>query len=625
MKYLFPLIVALLSNLYLQAQKKPVRGLRKIDQNKVNKLPPAKANKQFFSSADYKKASSEEKLAYSKQIYLANNLKQAKPSYEIVTTRQIDMKDVRQARKGGGDSASTKYIAPANHEFAPDSEHPARECQPPGTIAFAFMSSELAYTQTSMQGALYLGQVFDMNELLGAGVMRHKALPMKECLVSVGTLGTFNTVDELLEEGSSFTTVRELMSQSRNEINSLNFGAARTEFSMVNAFSKSLVNASLGFHFSDVIGNAANVSGTLAMGSQKNSYCAAYQQEYFRSTIIPSSADGLLFDRSAFPAADANNRNLVYVSEIIYGRMGFINLETDSTYFDSRNKVDGTYTDGIMKISGDVSLDMLRVDRSASMTSTLYGGSEGNSFARNKQEFLNWTASTGNIPFAVVIGYKLNFVDDGMPASILTYGRAPLQICRPVAAPDKYDVEITCAQIECAKAVDWITDPDDEIYGGVYLSKYVIRKDGRNVSRSVAYRFWRAFSNDPTSFRTGSKLNINSSYMIRDLDFSDLVNLKATLNVRFADEEGDDSPLYENNDIKYDPCAGCDIHNDYVFDFSSYRTDIESILKGNNAFLDIREQGGGQDKTLRLVCRENKDDNGSATMAAVFKIKVYHK
>ncbi|MFZ1526274.1 MAG: thiol-activated cytolysin family protein [Saprospiraceae bacterium] len=241
---------------------------------------------------------------------------------------------------------------------------------------------------------------------------------------------TITNSNNSITAGSVNQGITSLLRNNRNVGN-----AARTEFEMKQIFSEEQLKIFVNGSYS---GWGANVSATFNFQNnrKKNVYIARVYQEYF--TVSVDNFQSLV---------KKNNSNysgeLVYISSVAYGKIGYIKIESDETFEKVAATLNAKYDAGIIgSVAVEAGFDVEKINRELQVTGFLRGGNPGiytdiKSFCDNAKD-VRWNPNTAIEP----IKYRIKFLSDHNDAYVTLTTTYTERICKPTNIGRKFKISL---------------------------------------------------------------------------------------------------------------------------------------------------------------------------------------
>lgn len=481
----------------------------------------------------------------------------------------------------------------------------------PNKVTYSICSDKLTPISTEM--GIRLGTVFDLNLFRQGNYTPVSYSFNSEGLIYVGGAATSSQRITQVAAGTQNTDFQVALNTFTRSVNSpvLTQRMSR-DFNIVYGINESQLNAKLGFGYSDALGNEANINSNLDLTSRKQKYTMIYKEENYYEEL--DMGGNLLM------AGAISNPNLVYVSKVIYGKLGFFEYNSSEDYMKFGLKANGTYNQNGASFSATVSLDMLSSDSEGEITAKLFGSRNDSKIPVDKTGFINWVDESPTRNSLVPVGFVLKFVNDNATAYFMTSGSDPIQICAPKPSNSRrYDVKIELSKINVKELCEAPLDDREEIWGKQAVTYASALRNGQRItklSRDVV--LWgksksRAKTTD--GVKKGSSINVSKNTIIRGLTEEEVKSLEIWIGGKLYDWEFLGSVKYR--------CGECNEpqSNPYkrVIKLNSVtrNTEIDNLIPNE----DFKTMTFGDDKFMELNYEEGSNICESK-LKSLYKISI---
>lgn len=419
----------------------------------------------------------------------------------------------------------------------------------PSELSYKICSDKLTPINSTM--GIKLGNVYDLNEFKNGQYSSKSYTFLNEGLIYVGGSSTSNQEVTKVEKGVSNTDFQISLNQFTNGVPSTYRTQKMSQnFKLIYATSKKQLNANLGMGYSDVIGNEANINTTLDLTSDKQNYTVIYKEENYSEKL---DMTGKLMD--------TNNPNLVYVSEIVYGKLGFFDYSTNADFLKFGLKADGSFNYNGAQFSSKLEVNAMQSDEEGEITALLFGSKSNSQIPTDKDAFIRWANETPSTNSLVPVGFVLKFVDDNSTAYFVTSGTEPVQVCAPKPNGNRrYDVKIKLSKLDLNGVCEGLFDDTEDLWGKQSITYIGTISNGKSVAKLTDDKImWEKPEKDATknNFKDKDVLTINTEYVLKNLSEEEIKNLNIWFGGKIYDYEPTGSPKYN--------CKNCSEPQDNPF------------------------------------------------------------
>lgn len=470
------------------------------------------------------------------------------------------------------------------------------------TISYNISSKKLVPIDPTM--AIKLGNVYDIN-LFRSG--NYSTIPyqfLNEGLIYVGGKSTTNRVLRKVEIGTKNTDFQLALSNLTMEADNEYLTQRMSQnFELIYGTSEKQLNAKLGAGYSDKLGNEAKLSSSLDLTSETQTYTAIYKEENYSEELDMNAP---------LMQPTVPNENLVYVSEVIYGKLGFFEYNSKNDYmkFNLNASASGNYLGA--SLSASLQVGALSSDVSGKIVTKLFGSTANSQIPQNRQGFIAWANQTPSSNAMVPVGFILKFINDNATAYFFTSGTEPIEICSPKPSANiKFDVKIQLENIFVEEVHEAVGDWKEDLFGSQIIASVVSKIKGVSSSKiSKSETLWsrNEESGNKNGYLVGESITINKNIEVKDLTEEDVKNLIIVMGGKMYDYEFiGGSRLYQ--------CLNCDKPQSDPYQ-RTYEFDNEGIsnintLVPNAAYKSVTE------KPITLDYRE-----GASKIKARYRIYV---
>jgi hypothetical protein len=419
----------------------------------------------------------------------------------------------------------------------------------PSELSYKICSDKLTPISSTM--GIKLGNVYDLNEFKNGQYSSKNYTFLNEGLVSVGGNSTSNQVNTKVEKGTSSIDFQISLNLFTNGV-PVEYRTQKMSqnFKLIYATSKKQLNANLGMGYSDVIGNEANINSTLDISSDKQNYTAIYKEENYSEKLDMTSK-----------LIDTENPNLVYVSEVVYGKLGFFDYSTNANLLKFGLKADGSFNYNGAQLSSNLEVNAMQSDEEGEITSLLFGSKSNSQIPTDKDAFIRWANETPSTNSLVPVGFVLKFVDDNSTAYFVTSGTEPVQVCAPKPTGNRrYDVKIKLSKLDLNGVCEGLFDDTEDLWGKQSITYIGTISNGKSVTKLTDDKvMWEKSEKQATTnnFKDKDTLTINTEYVLKNLTEEEIKNLNIWFGGKIYDYEPTGSPKYN--------CKNCSEPQDNPF------------------------------------------------------------
>lgn len=426
-------------------------------------------------------------------------------------------------------------------------ESPNKGCIPL-KVDYKIVPESLTPVNSNM--GISLGNVYNINEFLSGKYSQISYTTLNSFIVKVGSIGGNSRSSELTEipagtTKSQFSIALDNFTDSLND--SILTQKNSAQLNITYATSEKKLKASLGLGYSDISDNNVSINSSISTETTKKNYTMMYKEENFSQEIE--------MDGKQLMESNQNFNDLVYVSKIIYGKLGFFNYQTESDLFklDVESAASGNYSG--MKFSINADLSMMNSSENGSITARLYGSKSDSEIPDNTEGFKRWVNENPSSEAMVPVGFVLRFVNDNALAYFITSGSDPVQVCMPQPEDDRFDVKIELLNINCKSVCE--LDGKEDLWGKQAITYATTTSKGKkkDLINDDAI-LWEKSESDSNNLSTDKKININAveNKKLVNLTREELENLEIWIGGKLYDYEK--PPLSDVKSVSY-TCLNC--------------------------------------------------------------------
>lgn len=347
------------------------------------------------------------------------------------------------------------------------------------------------------------------------------------------------------------------------------------------------------------VGANANVSASASASSfgSKSRLLLKVHYSFYSIDASPTNED---YTKFLSPAAGSDiPNNVVYVSSVLYGSIGFVYFESDKSITELTAAVSEAVGVTGPADQGSVSVNISAEARAkfSSTVSKMVAVGRGLGIPANSSTQLtnldqlisligslrNWGPNNQGVPIA----YSMNFLKDGVQAIVSYSTQFQSKVCmQPELTDLKFDVELELERMDVSNVRD--LDGTEDLYGSIDFRKL---KAGSKTINTGTSLFSKTEANANTNnFRNGSAPVDKRIALIKNLSFEELRNLELTVGGRLLDDEG----VFGSRVFKCVECTPVSAeYGQRVLKFIEITTTQSSInsLQNNNQFQMLRFAG----------------------------------
>lgn len=484
----------------------------------------------------------------------------------------IPYKDA-SATKGAKNASATR-VSKTQGSNLPDvikkgaksTEKDGKNCDP-ATLSYTISSDKLVPVNPTL--SVKLGNVYDLNLFKSGNTSAIAYTFLNEGLIFVGGKSSANSEITKVNVGTKNTDFQMALSDfTKNVTTAFLTQRMSQNFELIYGTSEKHLNAKLGAGYADKLGNEAQLNSNLDLSSERQNYTAMYKEENYSEEL---DMLGSILMQPAIP-----NENLVYVSEVIYGKLGFFeyNSAIDYMKFNLNASASGSYLGA--SLSATLEVGALSKDRTGKIVTKLFGSTSNSQIPETKNAFIAWANQAPSTDAMVPVGFILKFVNDNSTAYFLTSGSEPIEICAPKPANDrKYDVKIQLDNILVREVHEFIGDWKEDLYGTQAVTSAETFANGiKSVKIADDKVLWSKSkaSAEKSGYEAGESISVNKSIEIKNLSKAEVESLKIVLGGKMYD--------YEATGSRYYQCLNCNKPQNDPYE-RSYEFDDETIAKIN--------------------------------------------
>lgn len=489
----------------------------------------------------------------------------------------------------GTNNASATRVSKTQGSNLPDvikkgassSEKDGKNCDP-ATLSYTISSDKLVPVNPTL--SVKLGNVYDIEKFKSGNTSTIPYTFLNEGLIYVGGKSTANREVTRVEMGAKNTDFQMALSDfTRNVNNTFLTQRMSQNFELIYGISEKHLNAKLGAGYSDKLGNEAQLNSSLDLSAEKQNYTAMYKEENYSEEL---DMLGNILMQPAIP-----NENLVYVSEVIYGKLGFFEYSSSIDYmkFNLNASASGSYLGA--SLSATLEVGALSRDTSGKIVTKLFGSTSNSKIPETKSAFIAWANLAPSTNAMVPVGFILKFVNDNATAYFLTSGSEPIEICAPKPAADrKYDVKIQLDHILIEEVHEFIGDWKEDLYGTQSVISAETFANGVRSSKIPNEKvLWTKsqLSAKTSGYEVGESIAVNKSLEIKNLSKAEVESLKILIGGKMYD--------YEATGSRYYQCLNCNKPQNNPFQISyEFNDETRSIINKlipNASYKSVTEKG----------------------------------
>lgn len=295
------------------------------------------------------------------------------------------------------------------------------------------------------------------------------------------------------------------------------------------------------------VGANANVSANASASSfgSKSRLLLKVHYSFYSIDASPTNEDYTKF-LSPVAGNDVPN-NVVYVSSVLYGSIGFVYFESDKSITELTAAVSQAVGVTGPADQGSVAVNISAEARAkfSSTVSKMVAVGRGLGIPANSSTQLtnldqlisligslrNWGPSNQGVPIA----YTMNFLKDGVQAIVSYSTQFENKVCtQPELTDLKFDVELELERMDVGNVRD--LDGTEDLYGNIEFRSLKAGSKSFNTSASL---FSKSESNANTNnFRNGSAPIDKRIALIKNLSFEELRNMEIIVGGKLLDDEG---------------------------------------------------------------------------------------
>jgi hypothetical protein len=450
------------------------------------------------------------------------------------------------------------------------------------SVSYAISSEKLVPVDPTM--SIKLGNVYDIN-LFRSG--NYSTIPyqfLNDGLIYVGGKSTSNRDLTKVTSGTNNLDLQIALREFTKDVNSNYLTQKMSQnFELTYGISEKQLNAKLGAGYSDKLGNQAKLSSRLDLTSKTKNYTAIYKEENYTEEL---DMGGAILMQPTVP-----NENLVYVSEVVYGRLGFFEYSSSEDFmkFNLQSSASGNYMGA--SLSASLEVGALSSDTNGKIVTKLFGSTSDSQIPQTKDAFIAWANQRPSTNAMVPVGFVLKFVNDNATAYFVTSGTEPIEICSPKPNSDeRFDVKIQLEEIFVEEVHEAPFDWHEDLYGSQAIASIETKLNGNKVPKLAnSYSLWsrNQESAKKNGFAVGESINVNRFYELKRLTEEEVKNLTIVMGGKMYDFETVGGPRSYQ-------CKNCDKpqNNSYQITYRMTEEGITSInnLTPNSAYKSITEK-----------------------------------
>lgn len=471
------------------------------------------------------------------------------------------------------------------------------------SVSYTISSKKLVPVDPTM--SIKLGNVYDINLFRSGNYTPIKYQFLNEGLIYVGGKSTSNRGLTKVDVGVKNTDFQIALSDFTQEVKKEYLTQRMSQnFELIYGTSEKMLNAKLGAGYSDKLGNQAKLNSSLDLSSTKQIYTAIYKEENYAEELDMNG--GILMQ------PETPNENLVYVSEIVYGKLGFFEYTSsvDFMKFNLNASASGSYLGA--SLSATLQVSALSNDTTGQIVTKLFGSKSDSQIPQTKEAFIAWANQTPSTNAMIPVGFVLKFVNDNATAFFLTSGTEPLEICSSKPKADnKFDVKIQLESISIDEVHEGVGDWKEDLFGTQGINSVDSNINGikkPKIPKSVNLWTKDEEGAKKNGYEVGETISINKNIEIKNLTEAELKSLIIVMGGKMYDYEFiGGSRIYQ--------CLNCNKpqNNPYQRTYEFDDNDISNInTLGENAPY----------KSVNKDFIELKYREGSSKIRALYKIYV---
>ena len=347
------------------------------------------------------------------------------------------------------------------------------------------------------------------------------------------------------------------------------------------------------------VGANASVSASASASSFGSKSRLLLKVHYSFYTVKASPQDEN-FNKFLNPVAGADiSNNVVFVSSVQYGSIGYVYFESDKSITELSAAVSQAVGVTGPAEQGSVNVNVSAEARAkfSSTVNKMIAVGRGLGIPSNSSiqltsldqligligELRNWGPSNQGVPIA----YTMNFLKDGVQAVVSYSTQFQNKVCtQPELTSLKFDVDLELERMDVANVRD--LDGSEDLYGSIDFRKL---KAGSKSNNTLVSLFAKSESGANTNnYRNGSATIDKRINLIKNLSFEELRNLEITVGGKLLDDEG----AFGSRVFKCTECTP--VSGDYgqrVLKFIEMTTTQNSLnsLLNNNQYQMLRFAG----------------------------------